>query len=183
VDTAALTGETIPRKIPSPQYGNTMLSGCVVKVGEGFCRVDTTGVNTEIGMGMAAIQEHSGVQMGFFEKKIMAVVAGIIGITLVDIVALTILECFYRGRPLYSSSPDAVLLWDLAIMVAAVPIALPLVIQVFASCLLIKCFNLSCMSFSLSFQINTSNIFHTNTHIYTFFFFEGDHGYRCLHNG
>lgn len=108
-----------------------MLSGCVVKVGEGFCRLDTTGVHTEIGMGMAAIQENSGVQMGFFEKKIMAVVAGIISITIVDIIVLTILETVYRGHPLYSQSTDAVLLWDLAIMVAAVPIALPLVIQVF----------------------------------------------------
>ena len=130
VDTAALTGEALPRKVPSKQYGNEMLSGCVIKQGEGFCIVDKTGVNTEIGMGMAAIQENAGVEMGLFEAQIMKVVTGIIFITIVDIVVLTLFECMERGHKLYGDGDQSMLLWDLAIMVAAVPIALPLVIQV-----------------------------------------------------
>jgi H+-transporting ATPase len=129
VDTAALTGEALPRKVPSEQYGTEMLSGSVIKIGEGFCVCDKTGVHTEIGMGMAAIQENSGVEMGFFEKKIMAVVTGIIAITVVDIIVLTLYQCIERGHLLYGGE-QPMLLWDLAIMVAAVPIALPLVIQV-----------------------------------------------------
>ena len=46
----------------------------MIKQGEGFCVVDKTGIHTEIGTGMMAIQENSGVVMGFFEKQIMTVV-------------------------------------------------------------------------------------------------------------
>jgi H+-transporting ATPase len=130
VDTAALTGEALPRKVPSDQYGPELLSGCVVKQGEGFCVVEKTGVHTEIGTGMVAIQANAGVEMGFFEKQIMTVVAGIIAITLVDIVVLTLFEVMGRGHKMYGAGNESMLLWDLAIMVAAVPIALPLVIQV-----------------------------------------------------
>ena len=130
MDTAALTGEALPRKVPSDQYGVDLLSGCVVKQGEGFCVVDKVGVHTEIGAGMIAIQDKAEVQMGFFEQKIMTVVAAIITITIIDIIALTLLETVGRGHALYAGGQNSVLLWDLAIMVAAVPIALPLVIQV-----------------------------------------------------
>lgn len=92
VDTAALTGEALPRKVPSEQYGPELLSGCVVKQGEGFCLVEKIGVHTEIGTGMMAIQANAGVEMGFFEKQIMTVVAGIIAITIVDIIVLSLYE-------------------------------------------------------------------------------------------
>jgi len=130
VDTAALTGEALPRKVPSNQYGTELLSGCVVKQGEGFVVIERTGVNTEIGMGMTAIAENAGVEMGFFEAKIMSVVTGIICITIIDIIVLTLFETMGRGHHLYGQGQNSMLLWDLAIMVAAVPIALPLVIQV-----------------------------------------------------
>merc|ERR1719327_1289405 len=56
VDTAALTGEPIPRKVPrpdrageEPRKGKEMLSGCIIKQGEGHCIVNKTGLQTEIG--------------------------------------------------------------------------------------------------------------------------------------
>lgn len=133
VDTAALTGEGIPRKIPSKEYGTDMLSGCVIKIGEGFCKVDKTGVNTEIGAGMVAIQDSSGVELGFFEQQIFRIVTGIISLTILDIIFLTLFQCVGRKQRLYNTgkkAPESMLLWDLAIIVAAVPIALPLIIQV-----------------------------------------------------
>merc|ERR1740121_3026891 len=55
VDTAALTGEPIPRKVPRPERegesegaGRQLLSGCIIKQGEGHCLVKETGLRTEI---------------------------------------------------------------------------------------------------------------------------------------
>jgi magnesium-transporting ATPase (P-type) len=55
IDTAALTGEPLPRKYPSEQHGRIMLSGCTVKAGEAYCLVKETGVRTEIGQGQSEI--------------------------------------------------------------------------------------------------------------------------------
>merc|ERR1719343_2009422 len=56
VDTACLTGEPIPRKVPRPDReneppgaGKQLLSGCIIKQGEGHCEVQKTGLQTEIG--------------------------------------------------------------------------------------------------------------------------------------
>ena len=48
VDTAALTGEPLPRKYPSDQYGKLILCGCTISAGEAYCIVRKTGINTEI---------------------------------------------------------------------------------------------------------------------------------------
>jgi P-type E1-E2 ATPase len=47
IDTAALTGEPIPRTYPSDRYGTDVLCGTVVKEGEGYCQVLKTGEHTE----------------------------------------------------------------------------------------------------------------------------------------
>ena len=48
VDTAALTGEPIPRKYPG-EHGVRVMMGCTVCEGEAYCQVVATGVNTETG--------------------------------------------------------------------------------------------------------------------------------------
>eukprot|EP01039_Chlorochromonas_danica_P016545 gene16545-19564_t len=48
VDTAALTGEPLPRKYPSKDYGRTILCGATIVAGEAYCVVRKTGANTEI---------------------------------------------------------------------------------------------------------------------------------------
>ena len=53
VDTAAMTGEPIPRKYPSSEYGDTILSGTTVVAGECYGIVAETGENTEIGKAQA----------------------------------------------------------------------------------------------------------------------------------
>jgi len=55
IDTAALTGEPLPRKYPSDQYGKLILCGSTVKAGEAYGIVRKTGTNTEIGAGQADI--------------------------------------------------------------------------------------------------------------------------------
>ena len=55
IDTAAMTGEPIPRKYPSSDHGNVMLSGTTVVAGECYAQVVRTGTDTEIGKAQADI--------------------------------------------------------------------------------------------------------------------------------
>mmetsp|Transcript_17160 Transcript_17160/g.36864 ORF Transcript_17160/g.36864 Transcript_17160/m.36864 type:complete len:1000 (+) Transcript_17160:91-3090(+) len=133
VDTAALTGEPIPRKVPRPERegepegaGRQMLSGCIIKQGEGHCLVKETGLRTEIGQAAGMVQEASGHSMGVFETKIMQVVRAVILVALVD--ALVVLYISRRFHPEEKLSQS--LLNVLALVIGAVPIALPLVMQV-----------------------------------------------------
>jgi len=134
VDTAALTGEPIPRKVPRPDRdgeepgkGKELLSGCIVKQGEAHCEVKKTGLNTEIGTAAGLVQESSGHQAGVFETKIMQVVKAVILISLIDAFVLLYVQVHVRGdKQGFKQSLLAVL----AIVIGAVPIALPLVMQV-----------------------------------------------------
>jgi len=55
LDTAALTGEPLPRKYPSEEYGKILLAGTTVAAGECYGQVLNTGSNTEIGKAQEAI--------------------------------------------------------------------------------------------------------------------------------
>jgi H+-transporting ATPase len=55
IDTAALTGEPLPRKYPSSESGDILLSGTTVKAGECYGQVMATAANTEIGKAQADI--------------------------------------------------------------------------------------------------------------------------------
>ena len=59
IDTAALTGEPIPRKCPSPDYGAVMLSGTTIRAGECCGQVILTETNTEIGQAQADVLKDS----------------------------------------------------------------------------------------------------------------------------
>ena len=48
IDTASVTGESLPRNYPSDQYGTLILTGTTVKAGEAYCVVKKTGINTEV---------------------------------------------------------------------------------------------------------------------------------------
>jgi len=134
VDTAALTGEPIPRKVPrpdrpdeEPNKGKELLSGCIIKQGEGHCVVRKTGLETEIGQAAGLVQEASGHQAGVFETKIMQVVKAVILIAIIDAAVLLYVQVGVRGdKKGFKNS----LLDVLAIVIGAVPIALPLVMQV-----------------------------------------------------
>jgi len=141
VDTAALTGEPIPRKVPrapregeDPDAGKELVSGCIIKQGEAHCLVKKTGLNTEIGAAAAMVQEASGHQAGVFETKIMQCVKAVIVISLIDAAVLLYVQLHKLsttpGEEFNSKTVKAKLLAVLAIVIGAVPIALPLVMQV-----------------------------------------------------
>ncbi|CAK9066834.1 unnamed protein product [Durusdinium trenchii] len=132
VDTAALTGEPLPRKVPRPDRpdepqgaGKMLLSGCIVKQGEAHCEVKETGLNTEIGQAAGLVAEASGHQASMFESKIMQVVHAVILLSLVDAGVVLYVDVGHRGVRFSHA-----LLNVLALVIGAVPIALPLVMQV-----------------------------------------------------
>jgi H+-transporting ATPase len=133
VDTAALTGEPLPRKVPRPDKpneepgaGRELLSGCIIRQGEGLCKVLKTGLNTEIGAAAGLVQEASGHEAGVFETKIMQIVKCVIFIAIINAGIILYVQVGIRGNDKFQN----VLLAVLAIVIGAVPIALPLVMQV-----------------------------------------------------
>lgn len=83
VDTSALTGESMPRKIPDKNDNRQLLSGFVVRAGECLASVKSTGLKTE--MGEAAALVHAASErdtQGVFEGKIMNVCEVVIFLTL-----------------------------------------------------------------------------------------------------
>jgi len=61
IDTAALTGEPIPRKYPSPEYGDIIISGTTAVAGECYDQVIRTKTNTEIGRAQADVLQDKSV--------------------------------------------------------------------------------------------------------------------------
>ena len=62
IDTAALTGEPLPRKYPSDDYGDILLSGTTVKAGECYGQVIATAENTEIGKAQADVLKDKSIR-------------------------------------------------------------------------------------------------------------------------
>jgi len=139
IDTAALTGEPIPRKYPSPDYGDIILSGTTVVAGECYGQVMLTGTNTEIGQAQADVLKDKSVRVvSVFQVKIMRVVQILVTCSLVMVLAVLLVEGLAYGG--FSRSVNAqggvvsnvkpTILDALAILIASIPIALPLVLQV-----------------------------------------------------
>lgn len=125
IDTAALTGEPIPRKYPG-DHGDVMLSGTTVKAGECYAQCVAVGTSTEMGRAQADVLADKQVTVvSVFQRKIMMIVQYTISFSLVMVIAVLLVEGVARKQPWH----DAVLA-ALVILIAAIPIALPLVMQV-----------------------------------------------------
>mmetsp|Transcript_16480 Transcript_16480/g.27614 ORF Transcript_16480/g.27614 Transcript_16480/m.27614 type:complete len:979 (-) Transcript_16480:1850-4786(-) len=128
VDTAALTGEPLPRKYPSDEYGKLILCASTVRAGEAYGIVRKTGINTEIGSANADImKDKTEVKMSVFEARVLLAVKIIIIISLADVLVIFFVQGFARNE--FSNFKD-LLLTCLSIIIAAIPVALPLVLQV-----------------------------------------------------
>lgn len=168
VDTAILTGEPFPRKVPDheleeddedeeverghcsedaknaasdagrpcpgpcPRPGRmrverrTLWAGCIVKTGEAYCRVEATGLRTEVGKAAKSIQANAAARRrSLFEDKILEVANAIIGITLVVVIAILVLQIQVRRQEWKTAVVRA-----LSLTIASVPVALPLVMNV-----------------------------------------------------
>eukprot|EP00981_Chlorochromonas_danica_P013886 scaffold7012_cov166-Ochromonas_danica.AAC.10 len=130
VDTAALTGESMPRKYPSDTFGKRILGGMTILAGEAYALVRRTGSNTEIGKTQEAVmQDKSQKKISVFESKILLTVKIVISLSLIDVFVIFILRGV-RENLFTPAGIRPLLLTILSIMVASVPVALPLVLQV-----------------------------------------------------
>jgi len=131
VDEAALTGESLPVKVPRADdagkfaSGRLMYSGSILKVGECEAVVALTGVNTMIGEAAKAIQEASGKELGVFEEKIIGAAKVLIGITGIVVIVLFFYMTFVQKVEFAE-----VLEMCLSLVIASVPVALPMVMKV-----------------------------------------------------
>lgn len=130
VDTAALTGEGLPRKYPSEQYGKLILCGSLIAGGEAYGVVRKTGSNTEIGgQNVEIMKDKTKKKVSVFEMRVLMVVQIIIGVSLVDVLIIFLVNGFKdQGFTPEGIKPN--LLGCLSIIVAAIPIALPIVMNV-----------------------------------------------------
>jgi len=131
VDQAALTGESLPVQVPredeegEPNSGKKMWSGSIIKQGECHCVIKDTGIHTMIGDAAKAIQESGGKQIGLFESKIIDAVRVLILITIMVVVGLIYFEMVVKKKALAD-----VLEMSLCLVIASVPVALPMVMKV-----------------------------------------------------
>jgi H+-transporting ATPase len=131
IDTAALTGEPIPREYPSKQYGKLILCGSTVVSGEAYGIVRKTGTETEIGGAQEEImKDKTASKVSVFEHRVLLVVQIIILVSLVDVIVIFLVQGLGLPAEFKKRETSSDLLTCLAIIIAAVPIALPLVLQV-----------------------------------------------------
>jgi len=143
LDTAALTGEPIPRKYPG-EHGDILLSGTTVVAGECYGVVVATGIHTEIGQAQADVMaDKSTSTISVFEQKILQMVKIFVAGSAFLVVAVLLVkgfayEGFYPQGKLADTEAGSYLpvgiedtvLGALSILIASIPIALPLVLQV-----------------------------------------------------
>lgn len=131
IDTAALTGEPLPRKYPSEQYGKLILCGATVRAGEAYGIVRKTGTNTEIGGAQADImKDKASAKVSVFEERVLLAVKIIILLSLIDVIVIFLIQGLGIPADFKNHNTKSDLLTCLSIIIAAVPIALPLVLQV-----------------------------------------------------
>ncbi len=131
VDTAALTGEPIPRKYPGNYANPNILCGCTVVSGEAYGIVKFTGAKTEAGAGEADIaKDKSEVKVSVFERKVLLVVQIVVGVSCMMVVVILLVQGFMRHGWKTKKGFNDLLLSCLSIIVASIPIALPIVLQV-----------------------------------------------------
>jgi H+-transporting ATPase len=129
IDTAALTGEPLPRKYPSSDHGDVILSGSTVVAGECYGIVLKTGIDTEIGKAQADVLQDKSVRVvSVFQQKIMMIIQSFVLVSLVFVLAvLLVLGLVYNG---FEDDIQGTILAALSILIASIPVALPLVLQV-----------------------------------------------------
>jgi H+-transporting ATPase len=129
IDTAPLTGESVPRKYPSPVHGDVILSGTTCVAGECYGQVMLTGLSTEIGRAQADVMKDKSIRVvSVFQTKIMLVVQILVVSSLAVVLAvLFVVGINYDG---FSKDSRLTVLDALSIMIASIPVALPLVLQV-----------------------------------------------------
>ena len=116
-------------KYPSSEYGDVILSGTTVVAGECYGQIMLTGTNTEIGKAQESILQDKSVRVvSVFQTKIMIVVQILVSSCLALVIGVLLVEGLaYKG---FDTNAKQVILDALSILIASIPVALPLVLQV-----------------------------------------------------
>ena len=96
-----------------------------MKQGTAYCLVEKTGLDTEVGHAARLMQQNSGRRVGLLESKILGLAKCIILGTLVVVVGIVVVQVFVRHQDW-----RLVVVRALSLTIAAVPVALPLVMQI-----------------------------------------------------
>jgi H+-transporting ATPase len=130
VDTAALTGEPLPRKYPSDEYGKLILCASTIRAGEAYGIVRKTGIHTEIGGANADImKDKATAKVSLFEERVLLAVKVIILLSIIDVFIVFLVQGFVQEQFTNGEFRED-LLTCLSIIIAAIPVALPIVMQV-----------------------------------------------------
>lgn len=132
IDTAALTGEPLPRKYPSEEnhvkgsphfYDPTILGGCIVAQGEAYCRVVAVGANSEMGKGNDAIlKDKAKKKTSVFEQRILLAVQILIFVSLADVILIFLIQGFARREFYTTPQIQKLVLTCLSIIIASIPV-------------------------------------------------------------
>lgn len=132
VDTAALTGEPIPRKYGQFNAKSSLiLCGTTVVAGEAYGIVRKIGEETEAGAGQAEIaKDKAEVSISVFEKRVLLVLQAVVFSSIIVVLIILFVQGVARKQFDSSAGVKRALLSCLSIIVASIPIALPIVMQV-----------------------------------------------------
>ena len=139
VNTAAVTGESMPRRYgkdviycnegedssgEQSHYDKYIAQGTTVHEGTGtYCVVKRTGSNTTQGAALKSMDTTASISK--FEEKIVKITMWIIIITLFDVMAVILVQVLIRKYTFGRVITDC-----LSIIIASVPVALPMVMQI-----------------------------------------------------
>lgn len=131
LDTSAITGEALPRKVPVQGNGKRILAGITVLAGEAYCIVRKTGSHTEIGSSQEDIMhDKASMRKSVFEERVLQIVRVVILIAIGIVITILLVQGLVRGGFNSSSEARTLIATIVSILVASVPVALPLVLQV-----------------------------------------------------
>lgn len=114
IDQSAITGESLPVE---PSIGEITYAGSIVKHGEGYAKVSSTGKNTFFGKTAEIMR--STKTPSHLQRTIFSIVKYLVAFDIVLIISVCIYS-IYHGMPLSEIIPFSLLL-----LVASVPVALP----------------------------------------------------------
>ena len=101
-----------------------------IKFFQAYCVVRKTGINTEVGGSMAEIMEDkTKTKVSVFEQRVLFVVKLIIVASLIDVLVILLVQGIAR-KQFNKDQIQTLILTCLSIIVASIPVALPLVLQV-----------------------------------------------------
>lgn len=122
VNEAVLTGESLPKE---KKVGSNILSGSFVSTGSFEAEITATGRNTAFGKTIFSIEQPT--EKSILEKDILSITRFLMVVSIFAVLALTIVFLF-RGESL-----NNLVLLDLSLIIAGIPIALPAVMAIILS--------------------------------------------------